>query len=76
MKLSVSYPIQASVWANLWYRLRRLWRELKCHHTHTFHASVPNAVWHWSEDERGPHYGIAIRGCYQCGRVECFNSQA
>ena len=76
MRLYPSYPIQASLWANILYRLRRLWRELNCKHAHTFHASVPNATWYWSGDARGHHSGIAIRGCYGCGRVECFDYQA
>jgi hypothetical protein len=62
-------PINASLWSNLLYRLRRMWVELNCKHTHTFTSCLENASWFASLDARGNHKQLRLVGCYLCGRI-------
>jgi len=69
-------PIEAGLWANIFYRLRKLWRELRCKHTHTFTAGIDKATWFSSGKLMGSHTQLRLRGCYLCGqlRVEDFGA--
>jgi hypothetical protein len=63
-------PVEAGIAKNIGYRLRRLWWELRCEHTHTFVWLLPaDAQWESEGKRMGPHKTLRLRGCYLCGRI-------
>lgn len=57
--------------------IRKVIRQLRCSHTHTFTHYLPNDTpWCYKGEFKGKHSGLAIRGCYLCGKVWCLDWQA
>ena len=62
-------PVEASLYRNFRHRLRRLWRQLNCEHTHTFDFHMDEVYWNSCGNRKGKHPGLKLTGCYLCGQV-------
>ena len=49
--------------------IRKLIKQLRCKHTHTFTAPIQEATWFSSGRRKGGHNTLRLRGCYVCGYV-------
>lgn len=49
----------------------------KCEHTHTFMFDLPaNTPWYYKGEHKGEHDGLAIVGCYLCGKMKVVDYKA
>ena len=49
----------------------------KCKHTHTFMFDLPaNTPWYFKGEYKGTHDGLAITGCYLCGKMKVIDYKA
>ena len=49
----------------------------KCQHTHTFMFDLPaDTPWYFKGEKKGTHSGLAVMGCYLCGKIKAIDYQA
>ena len=49
--------------------IRKLIKQLRCKHTHTFTSPIEGARWYSDGAYKGHHNTLRLRGCYVCGYV-------